>query len=203
MDLDLALNKYLNDNSYYDFKLMLNYYRGLGTLTSVIDDACFGRSLDSRGLQVFSDHYWNTFQLYKNNKNNELNMIVGRSKTNWLEWVYNIRNVLLKEINYFEKVTLFTEIYDRLYRITESHSEFGELFAYDVSLRIGSYLKVLPNNIYLHAGAEKGYKSIFGEVESPIVKKEVFSNLLIDFEDLSPCQIENFLCVAKVNGWLK
>jgi hypothetical protein len=43
---------------------------------------------------------------------------------------------------------------------------FGELAVYDCSLRVGSYLNLLPDKIYLHAGTRKGAEALKMNVSS-------------------------------------
>lgn len=201
--LNEAIRLYNTSPSYIAIKDMLNYYMNLNEINQVIDDACFGRSLDKNGLQIYSDHYWNTFQVYKTNDNNELQWTDGRGKANWLDWTYNIRKDILEHANYFlERANDFNDIYDRIFRITTKHAEFAELYAYDVSLRIGSKLGKMPKDVYLHAGAKEGFKRIFGKEGEPVVEVSTFYKKSEKFEGLSAYQIENFLCVAKVNSWL-
>jgi hypothetical protein len=200
-DLNKAIILYQSSPYSTKLEVMMNYYNSLNDINRVIDDACFGRSIDEDGFQIISDHYWNTFQIYKDD-DRIINRISGRNKSNWLEWTYKIRKDILDSKNNIVKCNHFNEIYSIIYKITEKHNEFAELYSYDVSLRIGAKLKLMPDNVYLHAGAKRGYYSIFVRDDSPIVGKDIFVKKSKKFSSLEPYQIENFLCVAKVQKWI-
>jgi hypothetical protein len=71
----------------------------------------------------------------------------------------------------------------------------GELMIYDTSFRIGSYLNLEPNVIYLHAGTRKGaeYLGIKNRKIKFIHKRQ----LPIEFNKLRPYEIEDVLCIYK------
>ena len=83
--------------------------------------------------------------------------------------------------------TLHTEIEKALGHIRGS----GPLFVYDTSLRFGAFLNMFPQDVYLHAGAEKGAKRVLLRRPNPI---EPVTNFPGAFAQLNACQIENLLC---------
>ena len=68
----------------------------------------------------------------------------------------------------------------------------GALTIYDVTHRIGAYLKLSPKLVYLHAGTVKGARHI--GVRGQTVAK---SALPREFRPLSPAHIEDCLCIYK------
>lgn len=91
--------------------------------------------------------------------------------------------------------------FDNLLSIIEQAKILGinELTVYDTAERIGHFLKLYPEKIYLHAGTEQGAKILFG---SNFVKGKRF--LCIDelpaaykAYKLTPAEWESFLCMYK------
>lgn len=72
----------------------------------------------------------------------------------------------------------------------------GELAIYDTAVRIGAYLNIFPDHIYLHAGARLGAKGLLGELHSEVLNK---SELPEPFrsDDLSCYELEDILCIYK------
>ena len=70
----------------------------------------------------------------------------------------------------------------------------GPLYVYDTCLRIGAYLKLEPDHIYLHAGALIGARALLGVVKS---NKLMPQDLPLVLHSLKPYEIEDFLCIFK------
>lgn len=88
--------------------------------------------------------------------------------------------------------------FDELYTIVRTLGIFGigELTAYDIALRIGAYLKLHPDRVYLHAGTRAGAKRLLGEVSGDYLFK---SDLPKAFRgrNLKYGEIEDILCIYK------
>ncbi len=94
----------------------------------------------------------------------------------------------LKECKNFEILLECIEIR------TRSICGIGELYRYDTALRIGAYLEVSPEKVYLHAGTREGAKILgidpkLRHIDPTILPKE--------FNQLSPDEIEDALCIYK------
>lgn len=73
----------------------------------------------------------------------------------------------------------------------------GDLACYDIANRIGSYLGLNPELVYLHAGTRKGLKNLLkSKVKDNFIKKE---DLPEPFKssDLTCHEIEDILCIYK------
>jgi hypothetical protein len=70
----------------------------------------------------------------------------------------------------------------------------GALAVYDISERIGWFLKIFPDEVYLHAGVREGAAAIGLSVRSQTLPKARFPK---SFQQLSPSAIETILCVYK------
>lgn len=88
--------------------------------------------------------------------------------------------------------------FDDLYTIVKTLGIFGigELTAYDIAVRIGAYLKLNPDRVYLHAGTRVGAKTLLGEVSGDYLFK---SDLPKAFRghNLKYGEIEDILCIYK------
>jgi len=105
----------------------------------------------------------------------------------------NLLNVKekIKVINNFDELLIIIE--------NNSPSGAGELFCYDVALRIGHYLKKLPDKIYVHSGTRKGLEKLFNE---KIKEKSLYQYELpepFNLCDLADEQLEDFFCIYKEN----
>ena len=89
----------------------------------------------------------------------------------------------------------FSELYDVVSAI-KMLPRIGALAAYDISERIGWFLKLYPNEVYLHAGVREGAAAIGLSIRSQILPKASFPK---SFQQLSPSEIETILCVYKAN----
>lgn len=74
----------------------------------------------------------------------------------------------------------------------------GELTLYDTATCIGCEVRVLPEFVYLHAGAKTGAEAIFGKERikqcNNMLSKQDFVDACAAFGDLEPLEIEDFLC---------
>ena len=72
----------------------------------------------------------------------------------------------------------------------------GELCIYDTSHRIGAFLGVLPDAIYLHNGTKIGANKILGKIKG----FQIFKDMLptpFNRDGLSNAEIEDILCIYK------
>ena len=70
----------------------------------------------------------------------------------------------------------------------------GELYVYDTSLRIGAYLGLRPEVVYLHAGTKTGAKYLVRNLRRPSIPP---NELPRELRRLPPWQIEDILCIYK------
>jgi len=72
----------------------------------------------------------------------------------------------------------------------------GDLYVYDTTLRLGSYLKLSPKHIYLHAGTRAGARALGLSLSEGFVR---VSSLPKAIQVLEPYEIEDFLCIYKAH----
>ncbi len=71
----------------------------------------------------------------------------------------------------------------------------GELYVYDTSIRVGAHLNLWPEQVYLHAGARKGAKALgFSGGVSRVKPRD----MPVAIQELKPHEIEDFLCIYKL-----
>jgi hypothetical protein len=88
--------------------------------------------------------------------------------------------------------------FPRLMEISEKIAagiwKHSELTVYDTSHRIGSFLGVRPDRVYLHAGAKEGAKALGFSGNLPFILPKKLPKPL---RRLRPYEIEDCLCIYK------
>lgn len=75
----------------------------------------------------------------------------------------------------------------------------GPVTTYDVTTRVGAYLRLVPQEVYLHAGALDGYKALLTALRQPMTRERIIPRAHLP-EALRPLQadhVEDFLCVYR------
>jgi len=114
------------------------------------------------------------------------------------KYVYNnfLKNLLFVR-DEIMKAKNFDILIDIIYNNKPSGA--GELFCYDVALRIGYKLNLLPEKVYIHAGTKIGLRKLYGR---NIYEKTILKNNLpepFNSCELTPDQLEDFFCIYKNN----
>jgi hypothetical protein len=168
----------------------LNFYLKLNDLESVIRLSCLGLfdiSNDDRIYRVRHPHQHH----YINFKGEERGIEVSK--------LHEMSDNLLKCFSTLYQANTFEDIFEIIK--SEKIHGFGPLAIYDTSVRIGFSRKIYPNNVYLHAGAQKGMSNLErkGFVPSRISERSTvpLNKIPEELKLLNPIQIENFLCLYK------
>lgn len=168
----------------------LGAFSGLDNLTEVIVYAVNGFfKLTNKGITFFIQH--GQQHVWKDGDGN-LHEVAP-------EILRQVRDNLVMRIDAVRAVNDFSAL---IQIVNESRvSGFGATAIYDASLRIGSYLQIEPQEIYLHTGAKKGCKALenkgylpAGSSNRPSLPMELMPKELQPFK---PAYLEHFLCVAK------
>jgi hypothetical protein len=102
------------------------------------------------------------------------------------------RDALLK-LDY-STVRTFAELYEKVAVPLRPIRGIGLLTIYDTAHRIGAFLKLSPEQVYLHAGVRTGAKALgLGDWQSKL-PMSVFPPV---FQRLRPEQVEDCLCIYK------
>lgn len=70
----------------------------------------------------------------------------------------------------------------------------GPVTVYDTSLRLGAFLGLEPERVYLHAGTRAGAEGLSLDSGRDVLGLEDLPELL---DDLTPREVEDFLCIYK------
>lgn len=98
----------------------------------------------------------------------------------------------------------FEELLKITDQVASSTYRLGPLWAYDTALRIGFYMEYEPQEVYVQSGVQDGVNRAFNDKrrQGRSLAKSSLSDGLKD-TDLSPYQIENFLCIWGKPGRLE
>ncbi len=97
--------------------------------------------------------------------------------------------VLVRIKDKLQAASTFDELHNLI--AAKSLKRFGVLARYDTAERLGAYLGIYPDRVYLHAGTKKGYRNLGLPNCGGIAEVEDFPKPI---RRLSPADIENFLC---------
>ncbi len=101
---------------------------------------------------------------------------------------------LLAAASSLESVKSFDSLFEWVESATASIRGLGDLYTYDIALRIGARLKLEPNAVYLHAGAREGAMRLGVHTRERKLPSASFPS---ELARLSPRDIENLLCIYK------
>jgi hypothetical protein len=103
---------------------------------------------------------------------------------------------LLARAGQIEACTTFHDLLKVVTEVTEPVDRFGPLACYDTSIRIGAFLNLRPDRVYLHCGTKEGAKALGLDVRGDYLE---ITTLPRELRSLAPEDIENLLCLCKVN----
>lgn len=104
------------------------------------------------------------------------------------------RSLLLEMEQLIVESNTFGELFDLIEACLMPIPGAGELYIYDTSFRIGAYLGLYPEQIYLHRGTRKGAKALGFDGKKKTID---ISELQDMFPNLEPYEIEDILCIFK------
>jgi hypothetical protein len=144
----------------------LGYFKKLTSLEEAIQFACHG----------------------KEGKIHDHQHLVGKKR------LETARTVLQKHADQIRACKSFDTLLTLVEDQTDAIDGFGVLAVYDTSLRLGAYLKLWPEVVYLHAGTRKGCKALGVATKGGRVEMK---RLPTPVQPLEPYQAEDFLCIFK------
>jgi hypothetical protein len=103
------------------------------------------------------------------------------------------RDILLANKKSIRKTRNFDELIVLIDDLLKPVKGIGELYIYDTSLRIGSFLGYPPDKIYIHRGTRKGARKL-GFKNKDSIEMSEFTN---GFQYLEPFEVEDILCIFK------
>jgi hypothetical protein len=104
-----------------------------------------------------------------------------------------LKERLLKSESEIKKVNNFDELFEIIVRTSVFNSKEALTF-YDTALRLGFYLNIYPERIYLHAGTRKGAEKIEEKIENHFIMKKYLPEPFKSC-DLTEYELEDLFCV--------
>ncbi|MFM2295888.1 MAG: hypothetical protein RLZZ350_2301 [Verrucomicrobiota bacterium] len=102
--------------------------------------------------------------------------------------------VLLSHQQKLKGCKKFDEIYQIVSAVVSATAGLGEMYAYDVALRIGASQQIFPDKVYLQRGTRKGAEALGLDAKVQTIELADFP---AELRRLKPCEIEDFLCIFK------
>lgn len=95
-----------------------------------------------------------------------------------------------------QRCSTFHELWALIRENLKPIQGIGDLYVYDAALRIGAYLRLTPERVYLHAGTRIGARKS-GLLLHPNDRREWLESneLPAPLRDLPPSDVENLLCI--------
>lgn len=100
---------------------------------------------------------------------------------------------LLSRRNVIRNCQTFNDLHDVCAVAASRIWKNAELTVYDTATRIGFFLGILPDRVYLHAGTRKGAKGLRLKENKSISMNQ----LPAEFKRLKPHEVEDCLCIYK------
>ena len=102
--------------------------------------------------------------------------------------------ILTKATSRLTACKSFHELHTVIGELLSPISGLGELYIYDTAVRIGAYLGLAPEFVYLHAGTRKGARALgLGRGRAYLEIRELPGPL----QALSADEAESFLCIFR------
>ena len=92
----------------------------------------------------------------------------------------------------------FDDLITRVANAVRPIRGLGELYIYDTALRLGGHLRLVPREVYLHAGTRRGAQALGLDPRSDSLLPNQLPPVL---RRLRPHKIEDLLCIYK--DWLR
>ena len=86
----------------------------------------------------------------------------------------------------------FADLIARVNAAVRSVRGIGELYVYDTALRLGAHLRLLPREVYLHAGAKRGARALGLDHRAKSLAPTTLPGAL---RRLRPYEMEDVLCI--------
>jgi len=178
MNLKELVESYNNSPAIIDFNHQKAHYENLRSIEEAIDNACFGM-YKVNGLTFFCDHFKYAFEE--------------------IITLYDARTILLENIEILRNSNNFHALYNVIGNLILKVKGIGSLLHYDITLRIGYYLRLSPTKVYCQRGALWGYGNLKGvdlrEHDKVVLERIDLINNYPSLNLLSAHEIENFFCV--------
>jgi hypothetical protein len=110
------------------------------------------------------------------------------------EAIRSATTALLKAANRLQECADFEELFSVVEEATSDIPGIGELFVYDVALRIGAWRKLSPLKVYLHRGTRVGARALGLNASSGSLE---MTELPPELQKLPAGEVEDILCIYR------
>lgn len=88
----------------------------------------------------------------------------------------------------------FSELLALIYLESGRIKGLGDLYCYDTALRLGAYLSLAPERVYLHAGTRVGARALGFDSDTESIRLDQLPGAFLQLE---PYEAEDLLCIYK------
>ncbi len=182
----------LDFESHHDFfQQYMDYYREQPSLSDLLVDATQGiikiTQRDNKVYYIRHPHQ----EVFKDREGHQRGIPV------------EIANAVKENLLSHKDELYICETFSEIMNIVEKCKVrgFGELAIYDTAVRIGAFLKIEPDRVYLHAGTREGIKTLeekgYLAKGSHKQKSLSISDMPKSMHKLSADEIQHFACAKK------
>lgn len=93
----------------------------------------------------------------------------------------------------FDNATKYRDLMRITDSIAQNTNRLGALWSYDTSLRIGFYLNIYPEAVYIQSGVRDGVRKMHANLKR--IPRTMSASQFPRLKELEPYEMENFLCV--------
>ena len=185
------IKQWMHFDTHHDFFIQyMQYYRVFSSLSSTLEPATLGIIRISQPTKDY---------LIRHPHQEVFTDRDGNQRGIPSEIANQVKNNLELHLNELNNCNSFSEIIE----IVESCRVrgFGELAIYDTSIRIGTFLGIVPDRVYLHAGTRIGMEALEQKNYVPIGssrnKSVSTEDLPKEFKTMEADEIQHLLCAEK------
>jgi len=106
------------------------------------------------------------------------------------------KQILSQSLRQIERFCSFQELHFWLAEALSAVRGLGELYIYDTAIRLGAFLCLAPEFIYLHRGTRAGAKALGLKTSGGYL---TITDLPKPLRTLAPHEAEDFLCIYKAH----
>lgn len=106
------------------------------------------------------------------------------------------KQVLLAARKTIKASRSFEELHRQLNELLSPIRGIGEMYVYDAAVRLGAFLHLRPDCVYLHAGTREGARNLGLNVSKPYLE---LKDLPKELRGMTADDVETFLCVFKTH----
>lgn len=188
-----ALNKeFVFDNYEHYLQEYLGFFRKVNTLKDVVSYACCGVFEVTRDNQIYLIRH-NHQEYFKGNNGGYRGLPLEDGKS-----VVRLVHTRLNEI---KAIGTFDSLYNLIKECSEAKLQFGQLAIYDAAVRIGAFLGIKPDFVYIHTGVKAGVTVLeeLGYTNEQLSNRSYapLKEFPVEMHEMTEISAENSCCTLK------